>query len=66
MQQFVDRVQPNYVVLDKNWEDDQKYLAPVLDSQPQRYVTVFENAQFRIAQVAGAPDRRSDPPAAIP
>ena len=66
VQRFVNRVQPNYVVFDKDWEDDQKYLAPVIDSQPQRYVTIYENQQFKLTQVAGAPDRRSDPPAPIP
>ena len=66
VQLFVNRVQPNYVVFDKNWTDDQKYLAPVIDSQPQRYRTIYENQQFKITQVAGAPDRHSDPPAPIP
>ena len=52
VQRFLDRVQPNYIVLDKYWEGDQKYLIPVIDPQPQRYKTVFENEQFKLAQVA--------------
>jgi|SRR5579872_1813591 len=66
VQRFVDRVQPNYVVFDKDWQADQKYLAPVIDSQPQRYVTIYENQQFKLMQVAGAADRHSYPPAQIP
>jgi hypothetical protein len=66
VQRFMDRVQPNYIVLDKDWEEDRKYLAPVIDSQPERYRTIFENAQFKLSEVMGAPNRHSDPPAPIP
>jgi len=55
VQRFVDRVQPQYVVLDKDWEGDRQYLAPAIDSQAQRYVTVFENSQFRLDRVVGVP-----------
>lgn len=51
VQKFVDRVQPKYVVLDKNWEGDRQYLAPLIDSQPQRYVTIYENEQFKLTRV---------------
>ncbi len=51
VQRFVDRVQPKYVVLDKNWEGDRQYLAPVMDSQPLRYATIYENEQFKLARV---------------
>jgi hypothetical protein len=63
---YFDRVQPNYIVLDKNWGNDQMYLAPVVESQPQHYVTVYENERYKLEQVSGSPDRRSNPPAPIP
>jgi hypothetical protein len=51
VQRFLDRVQPKYIVLDKDCEDDRKYLIPVIDPQPKRYKTIFENEQFKLAQV---------------
>lgn len=66
VEHFVDRVQPNYIVSDKTWEGDQKYLAPVLDTRPQRYTTIYENEQFKLTQVSYAPDRRAYPPAPVP
>jgi len=51
VQRYIDRVKPNYIVLEKDWEDDRKYLAPVLDLQPKRYVNIFENEKFRLERV---------------
>jgi len=66
VQRFLNRIQPNYIVYEKDWKEDRKFLAPVIEAQPQRYVTVYENAQFKLMEVVGAPNRRLNPPAPIP
>ena len=51
LQRYVDRVQPNYIVIDRQWDQDQQYLSPMMDARPGKYVPVFENQRFKIEQV---------------
>ena len=66
VERYLNRIRPNYVVLDKHWDDDHHYLAPVVESQPQQYVAVFENERYKLERISDAPDRRSAQPAPIP
>lgn len=47
---YMNRVGPRFVVVDKQWEDDQKFLIPAIAAEPDRYHTVYENARFEIVK----------------
>ena len=47
----VDRVDARYVLLFKRDADDAARLAPLLAQEPQRYVRIYENAEFEIYEV---------------
>ena len=48
---YLQRVRPGYIVIDKNWPDDQQYLAPALAAVPFRLNAIFQNGRFRVLRV---------------
>ena len=59
LQHYVDRIQPNYIVIDRQWDEDRQYLSPMMDALPGKYVSVFENERFKIEQVVNLAPRDS-------
>ena len=61
LQRYVDRVRPNYIVIDKQWDQDQQFLAPMTEARPQLYAPVFENDRFRVDKVGKVAEGASSP-----
>ncbi len=58
MIQYLRRVLPDYIVVDKGRTDDRRFLMPALAAGPLRFDTVYENDQFSLMRLADAPQGR--------
>lgn len=51
---YLKRVRPNYIVVDKNRPEDREFLLPAIAAAPARMVTIYQNDQFSLVRVEDA------------
>jgi hypothetical protein len=49
--QYLSRVHPGYIVVDKNHQDDRQFLIPFIAASPAPPTAIFENEQFRLIRL---------------
>jgi hypothetical protein len=48
---YLRRVRPDYIVVDKSRPEDREFLLPAIHSEPARMATVYENPRFSLVRV---------------
>jgi hypothetical protein len=56
---YLKRVHPNYIVVDRNRPEDRKFLLPAIASAPTRMVIIYQNEQFSLVHVLDGIDAGS-------